>query len=88
VVLRSDIDGLPISEEGSAPVKWEPCQHELLRVHCCESVGCMCGVHIQNAWTCRSEHDGQGHMCGHDGHMAMLLGGARLLHDAESSLKV
>jgi metal-dependent amidase/aminoacylase/carboxypeptidase family protein len=40
------------------------------------------------AWTCRSEHDGQGHMCGHDGHMAMLLGGARLLHDAESSLKV
>jgi IAA-amino acid hydrolase len=55
VVLRSDIDGLPIREEGSAPVK--------------------------------SEHDGQGHMCGHDGHMAMLLGGARLLHDAESSLK-
>lgn len=27
-------------------------------------------------------------MCGHDGHMAMLLGGARLLHDAETSLKV
>jgi metal-dependent amidase/aminoacylase/carboxypeptidase family protein len=28
VVLRSDIDGLPIREEGSAPVKCELCQQK------------------------------------------------------------
>lgn len=27
-------------------------------------------------------------MCGHDGHMAMLLGGARLLHEHRDSLQV
>jgi len=31
-----------------------------------------------NAW--RSTIDGKGHLCGHDGHMTMLLGLGRLLH--------
>jgi len=55
VVLRSDIDALPIKEIGSAKIK--------------------------------SGHEGVAHMCGHDGHMAMLLGGARLLHEHRDSLQ-
>lgn len=33
-----------------------------------------------------STHDGIMHACGHDAHMAMLLGGARLLKAAERQL--
>lgn len=47
VMLRAELDGLPIHEaEGPAH---------------------------------RSTRDGRGHLCGHDGHMAMLVGAARLI---------
>lgn len=47
VMLRCELDGLPIQEVSDAP-------------H-------------------RSQIDGKGHLCGHDGHMTMLIGAARLL---------
>jgi amidohydrolase len=47
ILLRSDIDALPVEERTGA------------------------------AWT--SEHPGRAHSCGHDGHMAILLGTARVL---------
>lgn len=47
VLLRCELDGLPIHEIGALPY--------------------------------RSEIDGKGHLCGHDGHMVTLLGVARLL---------
>lgn len=47
VMLRCELDGLPIEEISDAP-------------H-------------------RSQIDGKGHLCGHDGHMAILLGVARVL---------
>ena len=37
--------------------------------------------------TRRSHNDGVMHACGHDGHMAMLLGGARLLKEREPELQ-
>jgi amidohydrolase len=46
VMLRAELDALPIAETGAAP-------------H-------------------RSRIDGVGHMCGHDGHMAILAGAARM----------
>ena len=33
-----------------------------------------------------SEHDGMMHACGHDGHMAMALGAARVLHECRHDL--
>ena len=36
---------------------------------------------------CRSRNAGVMHACGHDAHMAMLLGGARLLKDREAELR-
>ncbi len=47
VLLRCELDGLPIHEIGDLPY--------------------------------RSEKDGHGHLCGHDGHMSWLAGMARLL---------
>lgn len=47
VLIRAELDGLPIEELGTAP-------------------------HV-------SEIAGKGHLCGHDGHMVILLGLARLL---------
>ena len=47
VMIRCELDGLPITETGTPP------------------------------WV--SQHPGRGHMCGHDGHMTIVLGLARLL---------
>jgi amidohydrolase len=47
ILLRSDIDALPVQEQSGA------------------------------AWS--SEHPGRAHSCGHDGHMAILIGTARVL---------
>lgn len=55
VVLRSDIDALPVAEPEGLPF--------------------------------RSGHEGRMHACGHDGHMSMLLGAAKLLKAKEKELK-
>lgn len=54
ILLRADMDALPIREENNLPFR-----------------------------SCTAA----GHMCGHDGHAAMLLGAARILKDMEDSLK-
>ncbi len=53
ILLRADMDGLPLAEETGLPFS--------------------------------SEHDGRMHACGHDTHVAMLLGAARLLHERRAS---
>jgi len=53
ILLRADMDGLPLTEETGLPFS--------------------------------SEHDGRMHACGHDTHVAMLLGAARLLHERRAS---
>lgn len=55
VMLRADMDGLPITEETGLAFA--------------------------------SEHQGMMHACGHDGHMAIVLGAARILADIRSELK-
>ena len=52
VLLRADIDALPVQEQ--------PCNLSQPRV-------------------CQSQEDGVMHACGHDGHIAMLLGAAKIL---------
>ena len=53
ILLRADMDGLPLTEETGLPFS--------------------------------SEHDGRMHACGHDTHVAMLLGAARLLHERRAT---
>jgi amidohydrolase len=53
ILLRADMDGLPLTEETGLDFA--------------------------------SEHDGQMHACGHDTHVAMLMGAARLLVDDRAS---
>ena len=53
ILLRADMDGLPLTEETGLPFS--------------------------------SEHDGRMHACGHDTHVAMLIGAARLLHERRAS---
>jgi len=53
ILLRADMDGLPLTEETGLDFA--------------------------------SEHDGRMHACGHDTHVAMLMGAARLLLDDRSS---
>ena len=53
ILLRADMDGLPLTEETSLPFS--------------------------------SEHDGRMHACGHDTHVAMLLGAARLLYERRAT---
>ena len=54
IMLRADMDALPILEE--------------------------------NAHAFRSTHDGKMHACGHDGHVAILLGAAELIANAKDRL--
>ena len=55
IVLRGDMDALPMSEDSGEPFA--------------------------------SEHQGVMHACGHDSHVAMLAGAARLLHARRSELR-
>jgi amidohydrolase len=55
LVLRSDMDALPITEETGAAYA--------------------------------SEHEGMMHACGHDGHMAMMLGAIRILKEMRDCLR-
>ena len=54
VVLRADMDALPVDESTDVPY--------------------------------RSQHPGHSHACGHDGHMAALIGAARVLHAMRDDL--
>ena len=53
ILLRADMDGLPLTEETGLPFS--------------------------------SEHDDRMHACGHDTHVAMLLGAARILHERRAT---
>ena len=44
-------------------------------------------VQEANAFACRSVHPGVMHACGHDGHIAVLLGAARMLLDLRDELR-
>ncbi len=61
VMLRADLDALPIQETA-----------DNLKI---------------GGRTCMSKNDGVMHACGHDGHIAMLLGAAKILCEKKSELE-
>ena len=101
VALRTDIDALPIHEESDVPFRLDTmssstdhnnCTHHrsvaawpitftnISTHHHMSSVPAPLSMH-------RSKIDGKSHACGHDSHMTMLLGGAKMLKKRESELK-
>lgn len=72
-------DGGILAEIRSAGLEDASAPHVLLRADCdaltMEESETVAGL----PRACRSENPGVAHMCGHDSHMAMLLGAARLL---------
>ena len=60
VLLRADVDGLPIREDS---------------------------CNLKNPRLCISKNDGVSMMCGHDAHIAMLLGTAKILTAHRDSIK-
>jgi amidohydrolase len=63
ILLRADIDGLPVTERGDLP--WKSTNKALYQ-----------GMNV-----------GVMHACGHDTHISMLLGAARILYSIKDQLK-
>ena len=99
ILFRADMDGLPVAEVMEAPAETsEPICDAL----CCAMCGGPYAPPWARAPAAAdalptlptrnvkkpaiSEVDGVSHACGHDGHMAMLLGAARMLAPKRASL--
>nr|CAB3502918.1 unnamed protein product [Digitaria exilis] len=79
--LRADMDALPIQV-----------RRRLWMIHPCPLADfaiAMCSIRWQEMveWEFKSKEDGKMHACGHDAHVAMLLGAARLLQSRRNDIK-